>query len=85
MQVQFYALALDEKPVMGAYYSIEEGKLYTIWDSKEKLEVQLEELKNVLQTMKKTAEIGVFEPTPSKDNCSGCEYRGVCRTRYVIK
>lgn len=85
MQVQFYALALDEKPVMGAYYSIEEGKLYTIWDSKEKLDLQLEELKNVLQTMKKTAETGVFEPTPSKDNCSGCEYRGVCRTRYVIK
>ena len=85
MQIQLYALALDRMPVMGAYYSIEEGKLYIRWDSKEKLAVQLEELKSVLEDMKKTAEKGVFEPTPSDKNCAGCEYRGVCRTRYVIK
>lgn len=85
MQIQLYALALDKLPAMGAYYSIEEGKLCTKWETKEQLAAQLEELKTVLEEMKKTAEKGVFEPTPSDRNCAGCDYRGVCRTRYVIK
>ena len=84
-QIQLYAMVMDKRPVMGAYYSIEEGKLEKIWKTPEELEAQLDELKGVMASLKKAVENSDLEPTPSDENCKDCEFRGVCRRRYVIK
>jgi len=85
VQIQLYAMVMDKHPVMGAYYSIEEGKLEKIWKTPEELQEQLEDLKGVIESLKKAVESSSLEPTPSDTNCAGCEFRGICRTRYVIK
>ena len=84
-QIQLYAMVMDKLPVMGAYYSIEEGKLEKIWETPEELNAQLADLKGVMESLKKAVEDSSLEPTPSDDNCKECIFRGVCRTRYVIK
>ena len=84
-QIQLYAMALDKLPVMGAYYNIEEGKLDTLWSSTEQLRLLLEDLKADIERMKEAVEKSAFDPTPSDENCKECIFRGVCRTRYVIK
>ena len=85
VQIQLYAKVMNKLPVIGAYYSIEEGKLEKIWNSTDELKVQLENLDSVIERLKKAVENSDLEPTPSDDNCQNCEFRGICRRRYVIK
>ncbi|MGX8685592.1 MAG: RecB family exonuclease, partial [Spirochaetales bacterium] len=88
-QIQLYAKimdkVMDKRPVMGAYYSIEKGKLEVIWETAEELNLQLEELDSVIERLKKAVEESDLQPTPSDENCEGCKFRSICRTRYVIK
>ena len=88
-QIQLYAKIMekimDKRPVMGAYYSIEDGDLEVIWKTKEELNKKLEELDSVIERLKEAVGNSDLQPTPSDDNCKGCKFRSICRTRYVIK
>lgn len=85
LQLHLYARGLDTLPVMGAFYSIEDGRIDRIWGSREELEEQLKNLDAELERMRTAYKTCSFEPSPSDKNCTGCDYRSVCRMRYVVK
>ena len=75
------------KVEVACYYSIKDGKYYSLWegaDSQEAL-VCKEALQEQLETLVKKIENGELEATPSKDHCMECAYRALCRRRYATQ
>lgn len=67
-----------------AYYSVKEGRYFTLWDGEESEEANLarDVLTWRLCTLAQAVDHGELMATPSQKSCEGCEYRPLCRRRY---
>ncbi len=90
-QLPFYALLLEDSALTGGetitsgnYYSIKLGSFTQIWKREEELaelkRVSLEAVGNLLQRLQE----GNLEAHISKRSCTHCEFRQICRRRYVL-
>ncbi len=85
VQLQFYSYGLDRLPVRGAYFSVGEKKFTVMWDNADKRKDLVKDLDLKVEDMQETIKRGRFESTPSDDSCKYCNYRSICRKRFVIK
>ena len=85
IQLQFYSYGLDRLPVRGAFFSVRDRKYTVMWDSEDGLKELLDDLDVKLENMRQTIRRGRFESTPSDRSCRYCDYRSICRKRFVIK
>lgn len=85
VQLQFYSYGLDKLPVCGAFFAVGEKKYTFRWENEESLKELVTELDSELEIMRKTVESGRFESTPSEKSCEYCDFRSICRKRFVIK
>jgi CRISPR/Cas system-associated exonuclease Cas4 (RecB family) len=70
-----------------AYYGFNDGKYEVVWEDNGKIDLRLidELFEMVLEKTLIQIEDGDFRATPSKDHCSMCKFRQVCRKRYSTK
>ncbi len=85
VQLQFYSYGLDEKPVRGAFFSVKDRKFAFMWEDTDALDNLVKDLDEKVENMKQTLKTGRFEATPSDNSCNHCDYRSICRKRFVIK
>ena len=85
VQLQFYSYGLDRLPVRGAYFSVNGRKYTVVWDDTGKLKELVEDMDSELENMRRTIDTGRFESTPSDSSCMNCDFRSICRKRFVIK
>ena len=73
------------KTANAAYYSIAEGKYYSLWDHEddEKALFCDDALAERLARIKDAVAQGLLMATPSKKSCEGCAYRSLCRRRFA--
>ncbi len=90
-QLPFYARLLEGSELIGTkgigsgnYYSIKRGAFYQIWKDEE----HLQELKKVcdeaIDVLVQRLKEGEMEAHVSKESCEHCEFRQICRRRYVL-
>ncbi|SMP42544.1 PD-(D/E)XK nuclease superfamily protein [Sphaerochaeta associata] len=70
-----------------AYYSIKEERYRSLWTYEDSEEALLGEelLDGCLSSISDALEGGAFMATPSKQHCSGCDYRPLCRRRFATR
>jgi len=68
-----------------SYYSVKEGRYFPLWDGAESEEATLSRdvLDWRLDTLGTAVDRGELMATPSPKSCEGCEYRPLCRRRYL--
>ncbi len=74
----------DREVTSGTYYSIKNGKFHQIWSDQpllEKLKAALDEAVVLMITRLKE---GDLKAQVSKKSCQYCDYRQICRRRYVL-
>lgn len=71
---------------IGAFYDIAKGKYHLIWkeDEKEHRDAMIEKLERKLDMMIESLVSGTLGAQPSKEHCTHCEFRQVCRRRYAL-
>jgi len=76
---------MEGKTANASYYSIAEGKYYSLWDTEddEKALFCDEALAERLHQIKEAVALGRLMATPSKKSCEGCAYRSLCRRRFA--
>lgn len=90
-QLPFYAILLEGSQVTGStqidsgnYYSIQQEAFTQIWSESEHLDaikrVCIEAMEKLFERLQK----GHLEAHVSKENCRHCDYRQICRRRYVL-
>ena len=90
-QLPFYALLLEGSQVTGDsaidsgnYYSIQQEAFTQIWSDSENLDdirrVCLEAMEKLIERL----QTGHLEAHVSKETCRHCDYRQICRRRYVL-
>ena len=70
-----------------AYFSIKEGVYRSLWTDGRSEEALLgdELLSERLGSLVESVEAGLCMATPSKQHCSGCDYRPLCRRRFATR
>lgn len=68
-----------------AYYSVKDGRYVALWDRADSEEASLSRdvLLWRLDTLSQAVDNGELMATPSQKSCKGCEYRPLCRRRYL--
>lgn len=69
-------------PVLGAYFSVSDGKFFTAWKDGNGTKEAEELLDSCRGRMQGMIDSGQF---PSKDRCGDCDYFAVCRRRYDVR
>ena len=77
----------DEKVANASYYSIKDGRYYSLWEDAESEEAHFcrDALDEKLQILVQDLAVGNLSATPSKDHCKECVYRALCRRRYATE
>lgn len=90
-QLPLYRLLVEEaygeKAAHAAYYSVAEGKYFSIWTENDSEEANLADqlLEERLRSLKEAVDAGQLMATPTKERCPSCEYRSLCRRRYATR
>lgn len=79
--------ALGGEASHAAYYSVKEGRYRSLWtdDGSEEALLGDELLISRLDSLGESVQVGAFMATPSKQHCSGCDYRSLCRRRFATR
>lgn len=79
--------ALGAETSHAAYYSVKDGKYRSIWTDEGSDEALLGEelLSERLSSLSEAVEGGFCMATPSRQHCSGCDYRSLCRRRFATR
>ncbi|MHC1693143.1 MAG: PD-(D/E)XK nuclease family protein [Sphaerochaetaceae bacterium] len=94
VQLPVYARLLQAQTPYGspqvasaAFYDIAKGEYRFVWDdgSPEKAQMLLGYLEEQLDRMVASISMGDFQALPSKEHCSMCSFRQICRRRYTVR
>ncbi|MDX9916342.1 MAG: PD-(D/E)XK nuclease family protein [Sphaerochaeta sp.] len=75
----------DQACTIAAYYSVKEGKYFTLWEGEgsEEADLARDVLTWRLATLLEAVDDGRLMATPSQTSCTDCMYRPLCRRRYA--
>ncbi len=91
LQLIIYANMLKDSPdyskvpVLAALYSIEEEKFVIKWKDEQTFDSLFFEFQKAIEEIISKIKNADYNPTPSSEACSNCDYSRLCRKRFVIK